>query len=51
LRWLDDASAGVVLAAEFASLHVQLRRDASQQAATAVNELLKSAVLVSRLDI
>ena len=40
LRWLDDAAAGAALAAEFASLHVQLRRDARQQAATAVAELL-----------
>jgi lipid-A-disaccharide synthase len=42
LRWLDDAAAGAMLAAEFASLHVQLRRDASQQAAAAVAELLEA---------
>jgi len=36
LRWLDDAATGAALAAEFAALHIQLRRDASQQAAAAV---------------
>ncbi|HOW77016.1 MAG TPA: lipid-A-disaccharide synthase [Candidatus Competibacteraceae bacterium] len=40
LHWLDDAAAGAALAAEFAALHIQLRRDASQQAAAAVAELL-----------
>lgn len=40
LRWLDDA-AGAALSAEFAALHAQLRRNASQQAAAAVVELLE----------
>ncbi len=42
LYWLDDAVAGAALAAEFASLHIQLRRKASQQAAAAVAELLET---------
>ena len=40
LHWLDDTAAGAALAAEFTALHIQLRRDASQQAAAAVIELL-----------
>lgn len=40
LRWLDDAEAREALVAEFDALHGGLRRDASQQAAAAVAELL-----------
>lgn len=40
-RWLDDSSAREGLVAEFAALHTQLRRDASQQAAAAIAELLE----------
>ena len=40
LRWLDDPAAGAALLAEFTALHVELRRDASRQAAAAVAELL-----------
>lgn len=45
LHWLDNATAGAALAAEFAALHVQLRRDASRQAAAAVTELLEAGRL------
>lgn len=41
LRWLDDAAASEKLMAIFAGLHVQLRRNASEQAATAIMALLK----------
>ncbi|MFO1372676.1 MAG: lipid-A-disaccharide synthase [Candidatus Competibacteraceae bacterium] len=40
LRWLDDLTASERLRVEFAALHVQLRRNASQQAAEAIAELL-----------
>lgn len=40
LRWLDDATAREELVADFDSLHVGLRRDASRQAAAAIAELL-----------
>ena len=40
LRWLDDSSVREKLVAEFDALHIQLRRDASQQAAEAIAELL-----------
>ncbi len=40
LCWLDDAIAREGLVAEFEALHTQLRRDASQQAAAAIAELL-----------
>jgi lipid-A-disaccharide synthase len=40
LRWLDDATAREALVADFDSLHARLRRDASQQAAAAIAELL-----------
>lgn len=43
LRWLDDAEAREALVAEFDALHVQLRRNASQQAAAAIAELLGPA--------
>ncbi len=42
LRWLSDAIAREALTAEFDALHVRLRRDASQQAAAAIAELLES---------
>lgn len=40
LHWLDDPVAGAALLTEFTALHVELRRDASRQAAAAVAELL-----------
>jgi lipid-A-disaccharide synthase len=40
LHWLDDGEAREALVAEFDALHVQLRRNASQQAAAAIAELL-----------
>lgn len=40
LHWLEDTADGAALVTEFAALHIQLRRDASQQAAAAVAELL-----------
>jgi lipid-A-disaccharide synthase len=40
LHWLDDAEAREALVAKFDALHVQLRRNASQQAAAAIAELL-----------
>lgn len=43
LRWLDDSAARTALVAEFDAMHVQLRRDASEQAATAIVELLGRA--------
>ncbi len=46
-HWLDDAAAGAALAAEFTTLHVQLRQDASRQAAAAVAELLEAGRLLA----
>jgi hypothetical protein len=50
LHGLDDTAAGAALAAEFVSLHIQLRRSASQQAATAIAELLEAGQLASLTD-
>lgn len=47
LHGLDDTAAGAALAAEFVSLHIQLRRSASQQAATAIAELLEAGRLAA----
>lgn len=42
LRWLHDPTAAAALQPRFRELHLQLRRDASAQAAAAVAELLSS---------
>ncbi|HCB15104.1 MAG TPA: lipid-A-disaccharide synthase [Gammaproteobacteria bacterium] len=41
LRWLSDAAASEKLVAKFTGLHVRLRRNASEQAATAIMALLR----------
>ena len=43
LAWFDDPDAILALEPRYRDLHLALRRDASAQAATAVDELLSSA--------